>query len=152
MAAPSITQIRNRYEALLGRYEGMGTIITNDNDPITTLPAARVYSRGATHTLSSPKRRLVTRVFELHFFILEIKHTAHNTEVLAAFEDCEPWLNNLTIYLLGFPLLRLPGVDAGLVFETGAMTDSGIGLTGHNMRTYAGFKLSQPVTIAPSGA
>lgn len=147
MSQVSTSDIRARIKALCALVPGITTIVSNEiglDD--SALPAIRV--RIGTRISNRPvgaHQRLVTYQWEIWLAIQRVQRVDVDSEVDAAFDAMDVWLDIIPDFFKAHPRLALN--DSGLVHDTGEMS-IGMGIDRFLSADYALIRYILPVTNA----
>lgn len=143
MSSPTIKAQNDRIRAIMAAYPAIGTDLS-DGAALVSLPAFVVAPNGATRQAHSPRRRRVTRQFEIIGVVSRMTKITSLANRLAVYADAEAVLEAWVSWLYAHPRLMLN--DGGLVVSIGDISDGGFGPWSYQEQDYSAFRLEIPVT------
>jgi hypothetical protein len=141
----TVTQVLTRLRELLAAIPGLTTVLDGSETSINaaSLPAVLVTAGAARRRRLSGGTVEITREFEIFLFVSEINQSDKPDVVAAAIADASDWLD--TVPDLFLQHRRLHSADAGIVFDTNDLPDSGPVLTPYLGKSYAAIRYPLPV-------
>lgn len=145
MSAATTTQLRERIEAILADIDGITSVITDIDCPLSdaSLPAVLVTVGPATRAQTNRDKLLVTRTFQIGLLVRRVCDDS-SSEQRAAVEAAEAIIDVIPDHF-ATQSRRLALNDRGLAWDLGQMADDGIELRPWLDETYSAVTYRLPV-------